>query len=123
MANTIFGVLSGARPVNWGRLVQELVEKSIAHNGKKPLHVSLYLFHLYQQNGCVNEAEEDALTFAEDEVAYKLASAVEQTEAGTEKSLNDPTVPELPHAAPTPDSRRTTAPQTQEDAGPSWEPH
>jgi hypothetical protein len=76
------------------------VEKSIPHIGKKPSPLSPYLFHLYQQNECINEAEEDALTIAEDEVAYKLTSDVERMEAGTEESLNDPTASELPHAAP-----------------------
>jgi hypothetical protein len=36
MANTLFGVMSGVRPVNWGRLIQEYVERNI------PL----------QENGC-----------------------------------------------------------------------
>lgn len=66
MANTIYGELSGARPVNWGRLIQELVEKSIPHIGKQPFPLSPYILHLYQQNVCVNEEEEDALTIAED---------------------------------------------------------
>jgi hypothetical protein len=48
MANTIFKVLSGKWPVNWGRLIQELVEKSIPHIGKKPSPLSPYIFHLYE---------------------------------------------------------------------------
>ena len=40
MANTIFGALSGARPVNWGKAIQGLVEKSILHISRKP-HLSL----------------------------------------------------------------------------------
>jgi hypothetical protein len=46
MANTIFGALSGKRPVNWGRLIQELVEKLIPHIGKKPSPLSPYILHL-----------------------------------------------------------------------------
>ena len=57
MANTIFGTLSGKQPVKWGRLIQELVEKSIPHIGNKPSPISPYILHLYQQNGCVNKAE------------------------------------------------------------------
>jgi hypothetical protein len=34
MANTLFGAMSGARPVNWGRLIQEYVEKSIPRIGR-----------------------------------------------------------------------------------------
>jgi hypothetical protein len=47
MANTIFGALSKKRPVNWRRLIQELVEKSIPHIGKKPSPLSPYILHLY----------------------------------------------------------------------------
>ena len=64
MANTIFGALFGNRPVRWGRLIHDLVEKSIPHIGKKPSPLSSYILHLYQRNGCVNEAEEDAITIA-----------------------------------------------------------
>jgi hypothetical protein len=111
MANTIFGELSGKWPVNWGRLVQELVEKSIPHIGKKPSPLSPYILHLYQQNGCVNEAEEDALAIPEDEVTYKLGPEIKILEAGTEESLGDPVVPEPPLVAPIPDSRRVATPQ------------
>jgi hypothetical protein len=48
MANTIFKSLSGKWLVNWGRLIQELVEKSIPHIGKKPSPLSPYIFHLYE---------------------------------------------------------------------------
>lgn len=65
MANTIFGALSSTRPINWGRLIQELVEKMIS-----------YILHLYHYHGCVNEAEENNMTIAEDEVAYKLPSRI-----------------------------------------------
>lgn len=47
MANTIFGTLSGKRSVNWGRLIQELVEKSVPHIGMKPSPLSPYILHLH----------------------------------------------------------------------------
>ena len=123
MANTIFRALSGTRTVKWGRLIQELVEKSTPHISKKPSPLSPYILYLYQRNGCVNEAEEDAITIAKDEVVYKLGLDVELTEAGTEESLSDPTVPEPPPAAPTPKVRRAATPQPRTKAGPSREPH
>lgn len=46
----------------------------------------------------------------EDKVTYKLAPGIEHTKGGTEESLSDPTVPDLPLAAPTPVSRRLAAP-------------
>ena len=81
MANTIFGALSGTQPVKWGRLIHDLVEKSIPHIGKIPCPFSLYILHLFQHNGCVNEAEEDAFAIAEDKVAYKQGPKIEITEA------------------------------------------
>jgi hypothetical protein len=121
MANTLFGALSGKRPINWGRLIQELVEKSIPHIGKKPSPLSRYILHLYQQNGCVNEAEEDALAIAEDEVTYKLGPKIEITEAGSDESSGYPVIPEPPPAAPIPETRRAATPQPRNEAGPSKE--
>ena len=83
MANTLFGAMSGVRPVNWGRIMQEYVEKSLPHIGRKPSFLSSYILHLYQHHGCVNEAEEDMLTIAKDEVVYKLDLEVEVAETGT----------------------------------------
>ena len=78
MANTSFGALLGASPINWGSLIL------IPHIRKESSPISPYLPHLYQQNGCVNEMEEDALTFVEDEIVYNLAPKSEQTGANTE---------------------------------------
>ena len=99
------------------------MEKSIPHIGKKPSSLSLYILHLYQRNGCINEAEEDAFTIVEDEVTYKLGPEVEPTEAKTEQSLSDRAVPVPPPATPTPDSRKTVVPQPRDEACPSREPH
>jgi hypothetical protein len=86
MANTLFGAMSRVRPVNWGRLIQGYVEKNIPYIGRKPSFLSPYILHLYQHYGCINEAEEDALTIAEDEVAYKLGPEVVLEESGSEES-------------------------------------
>ena len=40
MANTLFKAMSGVRPLNWARLIQEYVEKSIPHIGRKPSYLS-----------------------------------------------------------------------------------
>ena len=111
MANTIFEAMSRKWPINWGPLIQELLENSIPHINKKPSPLSLYILHLYQRNRCINEAEEDALTIGEDEVASKLGPEVEPMETKMKESLSDRAVLELPLAAPTPDSRKTVVPQ------------
>jgi hypothetical protein len=36
MANTLFGAMSGVRPVNWGLLIHEVVGQAIPHIGRKP---------------------------------------------------------------------------------------
>ena len=119
MANTLFEAISGVCPVNWGRLIQEYVEESIPHIGRKPSFLSPYILHLYQHYGCINEAEKDALTIAEDEVVYKLGPDVEATEFGTEESSGDPAVPELPPFVPVPEPRRAITPQPRHDGGPT----
>ena len=46
MANTMFGAMCGVRPVNWGRLIQDYVEKILPHIGRKPSFLPPYIFHL-----------------------------------------------------------------------------
>jgi hypothetical protein len=121
MVNTLFGAMFGVRPVNWGRLIQENVEKSLPHIGQKPSFLSPYILHLYQQYGCINEAEEDALTIAEDEVVYKLGPEVKITETKMEEFSEDPVIPKPPPSAPTPKTRRAATPQPRNEAGPSKE--
>jgi hypothetical protein len=133
MVNALFGAMSGVRPVNWGRFIQEYVEKPIPHIGRKPSFLSPYILHLYQQYGCINEAEEDALTIAEDEVVYKLGPEVELTEVGMEESSEDPAAPEpplpdpipvrapAPAPAPVPETRRTATPRPREEGAPMRE--
>ena len=69
--------------MNWGRLIQEYVEKSLPYIGRKPSVLSSYILHLYQHHGYVNESEEDMLTITKDEVVYKLGLEVELAETGT----------------------------------------
>ena len=59
----------------------------------------------------------------ENEVAYKLGPEIEPMAAKTEESLSDPTIPEPSPATPTPNSRKTAAPQPRDEASPSRGPH
>ena len=120
MVNTLFGAMSGIRPVNWARLIQEYVEKSLPHIGRKPSYLSPYILHLYQHHGCINEAEEDMLTIAENEVVYKLGPEVEMAEIGLEDS-NDTAVPEPPPASPPPKVQKPTSLPPRQEAGPNRE--
>ena len=120
MTNTLFGAISGVQPINWRRLIQEYVEKSLPHIGQKSSYLSLYILHLYQHHNCVNEAEEDMLTIAEDEVVYKLGPEVEVAETGTEDS-SDTAVPEPPPASPPPKVQKPTSPSSRQETGTSQE--
>jgi hypothetical protein len=86
MANTLFEAMSGVRPVNWGRLIQEYVERNIPFIGRKPFFLSPYILHLYKHYECLTGAKEDAMTIADDEVAYKLGPEVVLEESGSEES-------------------------------------
>jgi hypothetical protein len=131
MANTLFGAMSGVQPVNWETLIQEYVEKSISHIGRKLFFLSPYIFHLYQQYECINEVEVDALTNAEDEVVNKLMPDVELAEVGIEESSKDPVAPEPPLPDPIParalapslilETRRAATSRPRDESGPSRE--
>ena len=109
MANTLFGAMSGVRPVNWGLIIHELVEKSLPHIGRKPSVLSPFILHLYQHYDCFTAEEEDLLTIAADEVTYKIEPEVEVKDTGTETS-SDPVIPEEPPTSPTPSFRKPTSP-------------
>ena len=54
IANTLFGALSGVRPVQWGLLIQELVNKAIPSIGRKPSYLSPYILPI--PNKCLTKS-------------------------------------------------------------------
>jgi hypothetical protein len=136
MANTLFGAMSGVRPVKWGRLIQEYVERNIPFIGRKPFFLSPYILHLYKHYECLTRAEEDAMTIADDKVAYKLGSEVALAESGSEESYEglagvaafEPTLSNLVHVhapapvfARVPETRRPPTLRPQEEGAPTRE--
>ena len=109
MANTQFGAMSGVRPVNWGILIHELIEKSLPHIGRIPSFLSPFILHLYQQFDCFTDEEEDLLTIATDEVTYKLKLEAEVEDTWTETS-SDPVVVEEPPTSLIPSFWKPTSP-------------
>ena len=95
MTNTLFGAMSGSRPVNWGLLIHEIVTKVLPNIGKKPSFLSPFIFHLYQHYELLVPDKEDILTIAADEVSYKL-----HPEAGEMETSSDPIVPDAPPSLP-----------------------
>ena len=126
MGNTLLGFMSGVRPVNWGLLIHKVVGHAIHHIGRKPSFLSPFILHLYQHFDCIIVDEEDILTIASEEVAYKLHSEV--GDAKTETS-GDPIILEAPPSStgnPLPSIRRPNSPPPppphhHPEAGPSWE--
>ena len=87
MANTLFGALSEVRPVNWGVLIQEIVARAIPYIGRKPSYLSAFILHLYEHYECITIEEEDLLTIALEEVAYKFHPVVADTSTSSAPSF------------------------------------
>lgn len=100
MANILSAAISGVWPVNWRRLIQEYLEKSIPHIGRKSYFLSPYILHLYHHYGYINEAEEVAQTIVEDKAVYKLGPDVEVTDP--ERRNSQETLLHLNHPHPLP---------------------
>ena len=83
MANTMFGALTGVRPVNWGVLIHEVVSRAIPYIGRKPSYLPPFILHLYQHYECAT-IEENLLTIAEELVAYKLQPVVADTSTSSD---------------------------------------
>ena len=67
IGNTIFGALSGERPVDWGKVFSELVQRLVGGAGKsKPTSICPFLYHLYECKGLLTEEEETDYTTAKE---------------------------------------------------------
>ena len=79
MANTMFRASSKVQQVNWGILIYEIVARAIPYKGRKPSYLFPFILHLYKHYECITIDEDDLLTIAAEEVAYKLHPAVAYT--------------------------------------------
>ena len=67
IGNTIFGALSGDRPVDWGKVFSKLVQRLVGGAGKaKPTPICPFLYHLYECKGLLMEGEETDYTTAKE---------------------------------------------------------
>ena len=63
VGNTIFGALSGERPVDWGIVVKDLVQRLLSGMGKsKATPIYPYIFHLYHSHKLLLPAEKEYRT-------------------------------------------------------------
>ena len=73
IGNTIFGALNGDRPVDWGKVFSELVQRLISGAGKaKPTPICPFLYHLYECKGLLTEEEETDYTTAKELRWYRI---------------------------------------------------
>ena len=73
IGNTIFGALSRDRPVDWGKVVCELVQRLVGEADKaKPTPICPFMYHLYECKGLLTEEEETDCTTAKELNRYKI---------------------------------------------------
>ena len=73
IGNTIFGALSEDRPVDWGKVFCELVQRLVGEAGKaKPTPICPFMYHLYKCKGLLTEEEETDYTTAKELNRYEI---------------------------------------------------
>ena len=76
---TIFGALSGERPVDWGKVFSELVQQLVGGAGKsKPTPIRPFLYHLYECKGLLTEEEETDHTTTKELNQYQITPKRDQ---------------------------------------------
>ena len=79
IGNTIFGALSGERPVDWSKVFSELVQQLVSGAGKsKPTPICPFLYHLYECKGLLTEEEETNYTTAKKLNRYRISPKRDQ---------------------------------------------
>ena len=74
IGNTIFGALSGDRPVDWGKVFSELFQQLVGAAGKaKSTPICPFLYHLYECKGLLTEEEETNYTMAKELNQYRIS--------------------------------------------------
>ena len=79
VGNTIFGALSGERPVDWGIVVKDLVQRLLFGMGKsKAMPICPYVFHLYHSHELLLLAEKKEYRTKEALLKYNVESEGEE---------------------------------------------
>ena len=77
--NTIFGALSGERPIDWGKVFSELIQRLVGGADKsKPTPICPFLYHLYECKGLLTEEEEIDYTTAKELNRYRISPERDQ---------------------------------------------
>ena len=79
IGNTIFGALSEERPIDWGKVFSELVQRLVGGASKsKPTSICPFLYHLYECKGLLTEEEETDYTTAKELNRYRISPERDQ---------------------------------------------
>ena len=71
--NTIFGAMSGERPVDWAIISMELANRLVGGAGKsKPTSICPFLYHMYESKGLLMEEEETDYTAVKELNRYRI---------------------------------------------------
>ena len=108
VANTLFGALSGVRPVNWGIIIHDIVEKGIQQIGQRTSYLTPFILHLYACFGCTTVDEDDKLIAGEEEIRFRIQPR--PTDDGEEGNQPDPEAGPSQPASPPESSRRAGTP-------------
>ena len=89
VGNTIFGALSRERPVDWGIVVKDLVQRLLFGMGKsKTTPICPYIFHLYHSHELLLPAEKKEYRIQEALMKHNVESE-EEEELGSPANLDD----------------------------------
>ena len=85
--NTIFGALSGKRPVDWRIVVKDLVHRLLSGMGKsKATPICPYIFHLYHSHELLHPAEKKEYWIQETLVKHNVESEEDEDPASPANS-------------------------------------
>ena len=71
--NTIFGALTGDRPVDWAKVFMDLVNRLVDGAGKsKPTPICPFLYHLYESQGLLTEEKETDYRATQKLIRYRI---------------------------------------------------
>ena len=95
VGNTIFGALSGERPVDWGVVVKDLVQRLLSRMGRsKATPICPYVFHLYHSHELLLPVEKKEYRIKEALLKHNVESEGEEDpenpeDSDEEESLDD----------------------------------
>ena len=89
--NTIFGALEEDRPVDWGVIFRDLVQRLVARVGmQKPTPICPFLFHLYDNQGLLLEDEEVNYKTTKELARYRITSELDSRAESEDEQDNAP---------------------------------